>query len=172
MARQLRHRQTKEAGTVATRLWSPRHISTPSAPNPSAPQGQIIFPSLRRSPQFHRDKMYRKDVLEYAYRCCKANRGAPGRLWSPRHISTQSASRRLAGRYLQSSHCGRHPCGVWVFSTVLKHRHVVVNGLSAELERCGKIGSVGQSRRLIAGLRWHPCPPRSNCIHCPCWFNE
>jgi RNA-directed DNA polymerase len=24
------------------------------------------------------DKVYRKDVLEYAYRCCKANRGAPG----------------------------------------------------------------------------------------------
>jgi RNA-directed DNA polymerase len=24
------------------------------------------------------DKLYRKDVLEYAYRCCKANRGAPG----------------------------------------------------------------------------------------------
>ena len=24
------------------------------------------------------DKRYRKDVLEYAYRCCKANAGAPG----------------------------------------------------------------------------------------------
>ena len=24
------------------------------------------------------DKLYRKDVLEYAYRCCKANDGAPG----------------------------------------------------------------------------------------------
>jgi RNA-directed DNA polymerase len=24
------------------------------------------------------DKLYRKDVLEYAYRCCKANKGAPG----------------------------------------------------------------------------------------------
>jgi hypothetical protein len=24
------------------------------------------------------DKLYRKDVLEYAYRCCKANQGAPG----------------------------------------------------------------------------------------------
>ena len=24
------------------------------------------------------DKLYRKDVLEYAYRCCKANAGAPG----------------------------------------------------------------------------------------------
>ena len=24
------------------------------------------------------DKLYRKDVLEYAYRCCKANGGAPG----------------------------------------------------------------------------------------------
>ena len=24
------------------------------------------------------DKLYCKDVLEYAYRCCKANRGAPG----------------------------------------------------------------------------------------------
>jgi RNA-directed DNA polymerase len=24
------------------------------------------------------DKLYRKDVLDYAYRCCKANRGAPG----------------------------------------------------------------------------------------------
>src|ERR1035438_5343698 len=24
------------------------------------------------------DKLYRKDVLEYAYRCCKANRGSPG----------------------------------------------------------------------------------------------
>ena len=24
------------------------------------------------------DKLYRKDVLEYAYRCCRANRGAPG----------------------------------------------------------------------------------------------
>ena len=24
------------------------------------------------------DKLYRKDVLEYAYRCCKANHGAPG----------------------------------------------------------------------------------------------
>jgi RNA-directed DNA polymerase len=24
------------------------------------------------------DKVYREDVLEYAYRCCKANRGAPG----------------------------------------------------------------------------------------------
>jgi group II intron reverse transcriptase/maturase len=24
------------------------------------------------------DKLYRKDVLEHAYRCCKANRGAPG----------------------------------------------------------------------------------------------
>ena len=24
------------------------------------------------------DKLYRTDVLEYAYRCCKANRGAPG----------------------------------------------------------------------------------------------
>ena len=24
------------------------------------------------------DKVYRKDVLEYAYRCCKANCGAPG----------------------------------------------------------------------------------------------
>jgi hypothetical protein len=23
------------------------------------------------------DKVYRKDVLEYAYRCCKANGGAP-----------------------------------------------------------------------------------------------
>jgi RNA-directed DNA polymerase len=24
------------------------------------------------------DKLYRKDVLEFAYRCCKANAGAPG----------------------------------------------------------------------------------------------
>jgi RNA-directed DNA polymerase len=24
------------------------------------------------------DKMYRKDVLEYAYRCCRANKGAAG----------------------------------------------------------------------------------------------
>jgi RNA-directed DNA polymerase len=24
------------------------------------------------------DKVYRKDILEYAYRCCRANRGAPG----------------------------------------------------------------------------------------------
>jgi len=24
------------------------------------------------------DKVYRKDVLDYAYRCCRANRGAPG----------------------------------------------------------------------------------------------
>ena len=24
------------------------------------------------------DKLYRRDVLEYAYRCCKANHGAPG----------------------------------------------------------------------------------------------
>src|SRR5882762_8113081 len=24
------------------------------------------------------DKLYRKDVLDYAYRCCRANRGAPG----------------------------------------------------------------------------------------------
>ena len=24
------------------------------------------------------DKLYRKDVLEYAYQCCKANHGAPG----------------------------------------------------------------------------------------------
>jgi len=24
------------------------------------------------------DKLYRKDVLAYAYRCCKANGGAPG----------------------------------------------------------------------------------------------
>src|SRR5438477_1404955 len=24
------------------------------------------------------DKLYRKDVLDHAYRCCKANRGAPG----------------------------------------------------------------------------------------------
>ena len=24
------------------------------------------------------DKLYRKDVLEYAYRCCRANAGAPG----------------------------------------------------------------------------------------------
>jgi hypothetical protein len=24
------------------------------------------------------DKLYRKDLLEYAYRCCKANRGAAG----------------------------------------------------------------------------------------------
>src|SRR5882762_1776817 len=24
------------------------------------------------------DKLYRKDVLDFAYRCCKANRGAPG----------------------------------------------------------------------------------------------
>lgn len=24
------------------------------------------------------DKLYRKDVLEYSYRCCKANKGAPG----------------------------------------------------------------------------------------------
>ena len=24
------------------------------------------------------DKIYRKDVLEYAYACCRSNRGAPG----------------------------------------------------------------------------------------------
>jgi len=38
------------------------------------------------------DKLYRKDVLEYAYRCCKANQGAAG--VDGRNLRT---SRRTAG---------------------------------------------------------------------------
>ena len=63
------------------------------------------------------DKVYRKDVLDYAYRCCRANGGAPGvdgqnfadieaygmeRCWA--NWRTNSAERRIGRR--QYGVCG------------------------------------------------------------------